>query len=208
MCEKMGELAEVYRSLLELYRSKDFLLNISAEAIGVLAEVILVSLVLAWFINRRDLRNWQSAFFRRIRRALELHKELPKVLVEPRFYMGTELPAEVMFTQWGGPIEEFLKDALALVPPTLENSEYLTTEHYYQGIQQLFYDFHNENKVEYKVLEAANGNAAELAKSVGLEHQETYVWSTDQLRDIHRILTEEAMRLSSSHLPKKKPTKV
>jgi hypothetical protein len=63
------------QSLIESYWSRDFLLNVSAEALGVSSEVLFITVIVGRILERRELRRWNDAFS-----ALNCH---PAMLVFP-----------------------------------------------------------------------------------------------------------------------------
>lgn len=59
-----------FQTLIDLYWSKDFLLNITAEAVGVVSEVILVTFIISRYLDHKELQRWKAAFSRRIHKLL------------------------------------------------------------------------------------------------------------------------------------------
>ncbi len=175
------------QSLVDLYWSKDFLLNISAEALGVLSEVVLITVVIGRYLDRKEVRRWNNAFAERIKRLLEVHREMPAALVSMSIAGDVNVPYKI--SMWSTDAQERLRDALALVPPKLTAPQYIAAEEYLEAIRDLSRKFVNQ-EMPLSVLKALNDRARALAVATDQSSPNDYLWTDDFLSSLEPQLRE------------------
>lgn len=167
-----------FQPLVDLYWSKDFLLNISAEALGVVAEVILITLIIGRYVERRELQRWRTVFSTRVRRILDEHRNMPTTIDSMAIAGDINLPHKI--AMWRAIIEERVRDVLTLVPPTLQNPGYAATEAYLESLRELGNAFMKQD-VPLATLRTLNNRAEQLARQNGQANPQQFLWTEDFL---------------------------
>lgn len=175
------------QSLIELYLSKDFLLNVSAEALGVLSEVILITFIIGRFLDRREIHRWNVVFAARIKRLLEVHRDMPTTLASLALAGDVNIPYKI--SMWSSKAQERLGDALALIPPRLAAPQYAAAEEYLEAIRDLSRKFLNQ-EMPLSVLRTLNTRAEALATLTSQVNPKGYLWSEDFLSSLEPQLHE------------------
>ena len=173
--------------LIDLYWSKDFLLNITAEAVGVVSEVVLVTVIISRYLDRKELQRWKITFSRRIQKLLDVHGDMPNTIGSMELAGDVNICYKI--SMWSDIAKERLRDALALVPPKLTDPGYLAAEEYLQAIRDLSREFINQ-KMSLTVLRTLNSRAETLAQVTALANPEGYLWTEDFLRSLEPQLRE------------------
>lgn len=164
------------QSLLDLYWSKDFLLNISAEVLGLVAEIVVVTIFIGKYLDGRELRQWKFAFSARASRLLEEHREMPNAIAQMKIADPLSTPHKIVI--WLSRVDERVRDALALIPPTLDAKGYLAVECYLERIRDLSRKFADQ-EMPISLLRDLNDRAKALAVVTSLPHPESYLWTEE-----------------------------
>lgn len=159
----------------------------TAEAIGVASEVILVSVIIKSYIDRKDIQRWKATFAKRIQRLLDVHKEMPHRIATMELVGDVNMPHKIIV--WGGIAEEHLRDALALIPPSLTEPAYVAAEQYLEALRFLATEFMNQ-EMHISSLRTLNIRAQTLAQSTGLPQPATYLWAEDVFLALEPQLSE------------------
>lgn len=178
----------LHQSLVDLYWSKEFFLNISAEALGVLFEVVLIIIIIGRYLDRKEACRWNNAFAARIKKLLEVHRDMPVAL--EKMAMVHDLTIFFKISIWSENAQERLRDALALVPPKLTAPQYIAAENYLEAIRDLSHKFMNQ-EMPLSVLEALNERARALAVATEQASPTDYLWTQDFLTSLGQQLNED-----------------
>lgn len=174
-------------SLLDIYWSKDFLLNVSAELLGVFLEVILITVIVGRYLDQREARRWNDAFAMRIKKLLEVHRDMPVYLASMALTADLDVPYKIAF--WSDRAEERLRDALAFVPPRLFAPQYVAAEEYLDGIRELERRFANQ-ELPLSVFRLLNARAEVLATATSQVNAEAYLWTEELLSSLEEPLKQ------------------
>lgn len=164
------------QTIIYLYWSEDFLLNISAELIGVTLEVILVTLIVRKYIDRKDRKKWSVVFSRKIEKILEVHHGMPKKIQEMEI-MG-EINIAYRIVAWKDIVEDYIIQALAIVPPDYNEPKYKAVEKYQESLRRMAEGFINQN-ITIDMLEDVNAAAKQLYDHLDESSQKDYSWGKE-----------------------------
>lgn len=175
------------QSLIDIYWSRDFLLNISAEALGVISEVLLVTVIIGRNLERRERRRWNDAFSARVKRLLEVHRDMPHTLSAMALAGDVNVPYKI--SMLSDTAEERLRDALALVPPMLTAPGYMAAEEYLEAIREVSRKFMNQ-EMPVSVIRALNARAEALANATSQGNPAAYLWTEQFLASLEPLLRD------------------
>ena len=173
------------QSLIDLYWSKDFLLNISAEVIGLVAEVVVVTIFIGKYFDRRERLQWEVAFSVKVSRILEEHRDMPGAITQMAMAGSVGTPYKIAF--WCNRVTDRIRDAFALVPPVPNAKGYVAVEAYLESVREILRKFANE-EMPLSTLRSVNDKAAVMANAISFPQPETYLWSEDILLNLERQL--------------------
>lgn len=173
--------------LIEIYCSKDFLLNITAEAIGVICEIVVVTFIIGKILDRKELQRWKTAFASRARRLLEAHRNMPTAIASMAIAGDINVPYKI--SMWSASAEERIRDALSLIPPKLNDPGYVAAEQYLEALRHLDEKFSNE-EMPLSVLHELNKCAEVLAAATSQPNPNEYLWNEDVLRSLEPQLVD------------------
>lgn len=176
-----------FQSLIDLYWSRDFLLNMTAEVIGVASEVLLVTVIISRYLDRKEFHRWKTTFASRIRKLLDVHRDMPTTITSMELAGDVNVPYKI--SMWSDIAKERLRDALALVPPELTDPAYLAAEEYLQALRDLSSEFLNQ-RMPLTSLRTLNRRAEKLAQVTTLPNSKTYLWSENFLVSLEPQLSE------------------
>lgn len=171
------------QTIIDLYWSEDFLLNMSAELIGVTLEVALVTIIVRKYLDRRDRKKWGAVFSRKLEKILEVHHGMPKKIQEMEI-MG-DVNVAYRIVAWQDIIEDYLNEALAIIPPDYNEPMYKAVEKYQESLRRNSEAFINQS-MNIDILKDINAAAKHLSKHLDESSQKDYSWDKEFLSYISK----------------------
>ena len=174
-----------FKAVVDLYLSKDFLLNISAEVLGVVLEVFLVTIIIKRYLDRREKEKWRKVFSRKINNILDVHHRMPEKLKEMEMLGDVNIAYRII--TWKDIIEKYVDRALAMIPPDYNEPMYKAVEEYQEKLRRASEAFIN-NSMPIGVLKDIDRAARDLAAHINDSSQKDYGWSKEFLMDLQKEL--------------------
>lgn len=162
-----------FQTIIDLYWTQDFLLNISAELIGVTLEVVLVTCIIRKYLDKRDRDKWSAVFSRKLEKTLDIHHEMPDRINKMELVGDVNIAYRII--AWKDLIESYLKEVLALIPQDYNEPMYNAVEKYQESLRKMTYAFIDQ-KMNIDVLIDINEEAEHMSNYLNKLPPKSYQW--------------------------------